>query len=129
MDLSIVEIIKCILTMHSKRICKKLDFSSPYYVKYKLILQYNEPDLDFITRLTYNHGIHFYEDSDTLYFFESYLRGSSKTRILSLNFSSNNINRPLRVVGDRIIRVARNINENIRRSKIIEVGGRTSYIN
>ena len=51
------------------------------------------------------------------------MRGSSKTRILSLNFSSNNINRPLRVVGDRIIRVARNINENIGRSKIIEVGG------
>ena len=92
MDLSIVEIIKRILTMHSKKICKKLDFSNPDYVKHKLIFQYNESDLDFITRLTYNHGIYFYEDSDTLYFLESYLRGSSKTRILSLNFSSNNIN-------------------------------------
>ncbi|MGI7584707.1 contractile injection system protein, VgrG/Pvc8 family [Campylobacter coli] len=43
----------------------KIDYSNIHFHNYEeqeLISQYNESDLDFITRLSHNNGIFFYED-------------------------------------------------------------------
>ncbi|EAI4960555.1 type VI secretion protein VgrG, partial [Campylobacter jejuni] len=54
-----------------------------------LISQYNESDLDFITRLSHNNGIFFYEDENTIYFCDVYK--NVKNKEIEYNPNINNI--------------------------------------
>uniref|UniRef100_UPI002AA0D341 bacteriophage T4 gp5 trimerisation domain-containing protein n=1 Tax=Campylobacter jejuni TaxID=197 RepID=UPI002AA0D341 len=51
--------------------------------------QYNESDLDFITRLSHNNGIFFYEDENTIYFCDVYK--NVKNKEIEYNPNINNI--------------------------------------
>ncbi|ECR5840490.1 type VI secretion protein VgrG, partial [Campylobacter coli] len=53
------------------------------------ISQYNESDLDFITRLSHNNGIFFYEDENTIYFCDVYK--NVKNKEIEYNPNINNI--------------------------------------
>ncbi|EAI3072639.1 type VI secretion protein VgrG, partial [Campylobacter coli] len=55
----------------------------------ELISQYNESDLDFITRLSHNNGIFFYEDENTIYFCDVYK--NVKNKEIEYNPNINNI--------------------------------------
>ena len=67
-----IEAIKATLRFYENLLHKNLDFShiSFPYQKAELITQYNESDLDFIFRIAHNNGIYFYEDSNTIYFYD-----------------------------------------------------------
>ncbi|WP_300900574.1 type VI secretion system Vgr family protein [uncultured Helicobacter sp.] len=68
-DKTPLDILKDILTAYTPQLCKQIDFSSLSQIDnpLEIITQYEESDLDFITRLAHNNGIYFYEDNDTLY--------------------------------------------------------------
>ncbi|EAM0308015.1 type VI secretion protein VgrG, partial [Campylobacter coli] len=59
------------------------------YEEQELISQYNESDLDFITRLSHNNGIFFYEDENTIYFCDVYK--NVKNKEIEYNPNINNI--------------------------------------
>lgn len=91
-DLSILEIIKITLDFYQgKFINKEIDFSKlkHSYSKKELIIQYNESDLKFITRLAHNNGIYFYEDDEKIYFCDTFV--SFKSQNIQFNSNINNI--------------------------------------
>ncbi|WP_194146025.1 type VI secretion system Vgr family protein, partial [Helicobacter bilis] len=72
-DITPIEVIKHTLKFYEGYLEKTLDFSQiiQTYNTKEIISQYNESDLDFITRIAHNHGIYFYEDANTIYFCDS----------------------------------------------------------
>ena len=68
-----IDAIKHTLKFYEGYLEKTLDFSQiiQTYNTQEIISQYNESDLDFITRIAHNHGIYFYEDANTIYFCDS----------------------------------------------------------
>ncbi|EAK5799148.1 type VI secretion protein VgrG, partial [Campylobacter jejuni] len=70
---------------------KEIDYSNIHfnYEEQELISQYNESDLDFITRLSHNNGIFFYEDENTIYFCDVYK--NVKNKEIEYNPNINNI--------------------------------------
>ncbi|EAH8099682.1 type VI secretion protein VgrG, partial [Campylobacter coli] len=68
-----------------------IDYSNIHfnYEEQELISQYNESDLDFITRLSHNNGIFFYEDENTIYFCDVYK--NVKNKEIEYNPNINNI--------------------------------------
>ena len=72
-DITPIEVIKHTLKFYEGYLEKTLDFSQiiQTYNTKEIISQYNESDLDFITRVAHNHGIYFYEDANTIYFCDS----------------------------------------------------------
>ncbi|MBK1973646.1 type VI secretion system tip protein VgrG [Campylobacter sp. TTU-622] len=91
-DLSILEVIRITLEFYQgKFINKEIDFSKlkHNYSKKELIVQYNESDLKFITRLAHNNGIYFYEDDEKIYFCDVFV--ASKHQNIQFNSNINNI--------------------------------------
>ncbi|MFG5140216.1 contractile injection system protein, VgrG/Pvc8 family, partial [Campylobacter lari] len=76
------------LAYYNTKLNKNIDFSNIHHIyeTKELISQYNESDLEFITRLTHNHGIYFYEDKDNIYFYDFY---THKGKIKDIVFNPN----------------------------------------
>ncbi|MDY5184663.1 contractile injection system protein, VgrG/Pvc8 family, partial [Helicobacter trogontum] len=68
-----IDAIKHTLRFYEGYLEKTLDFSQiiQTYNTQEIISQYNESDLEFMTRIAHNHGIYFYEDANTIYFCDS----------------------------------------------------------
>ncbi|MFK0483602.1 type VI secretion system Vgr family protein [Campylobacter jejuni] len=77
---NIIEVIKQTLGFYQDILHKEIDYSNIHfnYEEQELISQYNESDLDFITRLSHNNGIFFYEDENTIYFCDVYKNVKNK---------------------------------------------------
>ncbi|ECP5956289.1 type VI secretion protein VgrG [Campylobacter jejuni] len=88
---NIIEVIKQTLGFYQDILHKEIDYSNIHfnYVEQELISQYNESDLDFITRLSHNNGIFFYEDENTIYFCDVYK--NVKNKEIEYNPNINNI--------------------------------------
>ncbi|EJX7341074.1 hypothetical protein OEJ34_001709 [Campylobacter jejuni] len=88
---NIIEVIKQTLGFYQDILHKEIDYSNIHfnYEEQKLISQYNESDLDFITRLSHNNGIFFYEDENTIYFCDVYK--NVKNKEIEYNPNVNNI--------------------------------------
>ncbi|HHT6953485.1 TPA: type VI secretion system Vgr family protein, partial [Campylobacter jejuni] len=88
---NIIEVIKQTLGFYQDILHKEIDYSNIYfnYEEQELISQYNESDLDFITRLSHNNGIFFYEDENTIYFCDVYK--NVKNKEIEYNPNVNNI--------------------------------------
>ncbi|PZT47179.1 type VI secretion protein VgrG, partial [Helicobacter valdiviensis] len=89
--INIIEAIKQTLNFYQGRLGKEIDFSNIYYnyEDKELISQYQESDLDFIKRISHNHGIFFYEDASKIYFCDHYIKNIPKS--LKYNPNPNNI--------------------------------------
>lgn len=85
---NIIEVIKQTLAYYNTKLNKNIDFSNIHHIyeTKELISQYNESDLEFITRLAHNHGIYFYEDKDNIYFYDFY---THKGKIKNIVFNPN----------------------------------------
>ena len=92
---NIIEIIHSILDFYKESLHKNLDFSNIAlsYPRLELITQYNESDLDFITRLAHNNGIYFYEDRYNIYF-SDFSKKENKRNILFNPNHNNTLNKP-----------------------------------
>ncbi|OEZ15892.1 type VI secretion protein VgrG [Campylobacter jejuni] len=88
---NIIEVIKQTLGFYQDILHKEIDYSNIHfnYEEQELISQYNESDLDFITRLSHNNGIFFYEDENTIYFCDVYK--NVKNKKIEHNPNINNI--------------------------------------
>ncbi|ECK8147390.1 type VI secretion protein VgrG [Campylobacter jejuni] len=88
---NIIEVIKQTLGFYQDILHKEIDYSNIHfnYEEQELISQYNESDLDFITRLSHNNGIFFYEDENTIYFCDVYK--NVKNKEIEYNPNVNNI--------------------------------------
>ncbi|EAI2905039.1 type VI secretion protein VgrG, partial [Campylobacter coli] len=88
---NIIEVIKQTLGVYQDILHKEIDYSNIHfnYEEQELISQYNESDLDFITRLSHNNGIFFYEDENTIYFCDVYK--NVKNKEIEYNPNINNI--------------------------------------
>ncbi|EIO4180020.1 hypothetical protein LQL03_001806, partial [Campylobacter coli] len=88
---NIIEVIKQTLGFYQDILHKEIDYSNIHfnYEEQELISQYNESDLDFITRLSHNNGIFFYEDENTIYFCDVYK--NVKNKEIEYNPNINNI--------------------------------------
>ncbi|EAJ6725834.1 type VI secretion protein VgrG [Campylobacter jejuni] len=88
---NIIEVIKQTLGFYQDILHKEIDYSNIHfnYEEQELISQYNESDLDFITRLSHNNGIFFYEDENTIYFCDVYK--NAKNKEIEYNPNINNI--------------------------------------
>ncbi|EHN8282365.1 hypothetical protein KJ510_001690, partial [Campylobacter jejuni] len=88
---NIIEVIKQTLGFYQDILHKEIDYSNIHfnYEEQELISQYNESDLDFITRLSHNNGIFFYEDENTIYFCDVYK--NVKNKEIEYNLNINNI--------------------------------------
>ncbi|MFK0518315.1 type VI secretion system Vgr family protein [Campylobacter coli] len=88
---NIIEVIKQTLGFYQDILHKDIDYSNIHfnYEEQELISQYNESDLDFITRLSHNNGIFFYEDENTIYFCDVYK--NVKNKEIEYNPNINNI--------------------------------------
>ncbi|KAJ9916414.1 contractile injection system protein, VgrG/Pvc8 family [Campylobacter jejuni] len=88
---NIIEVIKQTLGFYQDILHKEIDYSNIHfnYEEQELISQYNESDLDFITRLSHNNGIFFYEDENTIYFCAVYK--NVKNKEIEYNPNVNNI--------------------------------------
>ncbi|RDU61191.1 type VI secretion system Vgr family protein [Helicobacter sp. MIT 14-3879] len=77
---NIIEVIKQTLHFYQDILHKQIDYSNMHfnYEEQELISQYNESDLEFITRLAHNNGIFFYEDENAIYFCDVYKNTKSK---------------------------------------------------
>ncbi|MDK2093695.1 type VI secretion system Vgr family protein [Campylobacter jejuni] len=86
-----IEVIKQTLGFYQDILHKEIDYSNIHfnYEEQELISQYNESDLDFITRLSHNNGIFFYEDENTIYFCDVYK--NVKNKEIEYNPNINNI--------------------------------------
>ncbi len=84
---NIIEVIKQTLNFYQGILHKEIDYSNIHfnYETKELISQYNESDLEFITRLAHNNGIFFYEDENTIYFCDVYKNTKSK----EINYNTN----------------------------------------
>ncbi|WP_300955830.1 type VI secretion system Vgr family protein, partial [Helicobacter rodentium] len=89
-DSNVPEVIKETLNFYNDTFNKEIDFSNILldYEKQELISQYQESDLDFITRIAHNCGIFFYETSDKIYFCDHYKKGT--THLIPYNSNPNN---------------------------------------
>ncbi|HEB7550916.1 TPA: hypothetical protein RZH73_001385 [Campylobacter coli] len=87
----IIEVIKQTLGFYQDILHKEIDYSHIHfnYEEQELISQYNESDLEFITRLAHNNGIFFYEDENTIYFCDVYK--NVKNKEIEYNPNVNNI--------------------------------------
>ncbi|OOX92023.1 type VI secretion protein VgrG [Campylobacter coli] len=87
----IIEVIKQTLGFYQDILHKEIDYSHIHfnYETKELISQYNESDLEFITRLAHNNGIFFYEDENTIYFCDVYK--NVKNKEIEYNPNVNNI--------------------------------------
>lgn len=94
-DKTIIEVIQITLDFHQEAIGKNLDFSHLHlsYPKLELITQYQESDLDFITRLAHNNGIYFYEDAHSIYF-NDFSQKENPRSVLFNPKSNNTLNEP-----------------------------------
>ncbi|MCX2683884.1 MULTISPECIES: contractile injection system protein, VgrG/Pvc8 family, partial [unclassified Campylobacter] len=93
---SVVEVIQIILAFYEHDIIKPFNFSgiTLSYPKLELISQYEESDLDFITRLAHNNGIYFCDVGGSICFYDRAQRHSS-SRELPFNPNINNtLNEP-----------------------------------
>ncbi|XTO85149.1 contractile injection system protein, VgrG/Pvc8 family (plasmid) [Campylobacter coli] len=72
---NIIEVIKQTLGFYQDILHKEIDYSNIHfnYEEQELISQYNESDLDFITRLSHNNGI-FFMKMRTLFIFVMYIK-------------------------------------------------------
>ena len=88
---NIIEVIKQTLGFYQDILHKEIDYSNIHFnfEEQELISQYNESDLDFITRLSHNNGIFFYEDENTIYFCDVYK--NVKNKEIEYNPNINNI--------------------------------------
>ncbi|MGH2305473.1 type VI secretion system Vgr family protein [Campylobacter taeniopygiae] len=88
---NIIEVIKQTLGFYQDILHKEIDYSNIHlnYEEQELISQYNESDLELITRLSHNNGIFFYEDENTIYFCDVYK--NTKTKEIEYNPNINNI--------------------------------------
>lgn len=88
---NILEVIKETLDFYQGTLHKTIDFSNIHseYATQELISQYQESDLEFITRLAHNNGIFFYEDTDTIYFCDTYTKTTPKD--IKYNPNINNV--------------------------------------
>ncbi|ECQ3579278.1 type VI secretion protein VgrG [Campylobacter jejuni] len=88
---NIIEVIKQTLGFYQDILHKEIDYSNIHfnYEEQELISQYNKSDLDFITRLSHNNGIFFYEDENTIYFCDVYK--NVKNKEIEYNPNINNI--------------------------------------
>ncbi|EAH9981602.1 type VI secretion protein VgrG [Campylobacter jejuni] len=88
---NIIEVIKQTLGFYQDILHKEIDYSNIHfnYEEQELISQYNESDLDFITRLSHNNGIFFYEDENTIYFCD--VHKNVKNKEIEYNPNINNI--------------------------------------
>ncbi|WP_144585334.1 type VI secretion system Vgr family protein, partial [Campylobacter coli] len=86
----IIEVIKQTLGFYQDILHKEIDYSNIHfnYETKELISQYNESDLEFITRLAHNNGIFFYEDENTIYFCDVYK--NTKSKEIKYNANVNN---------------------------------------
>ena len=89
-DLNVPEVIKETLNFYNDTLNKEIDFSNLLldYEKQELISQYQESDLEFLTRIAHNCGIFFYETSDKIYFCDHYKKGTS--HLIPYNSNPNN---------------------------------------
>ncbi|MCW1360450.1 contractile injection system protein, VgrG/Pvc8 family [Campylobacter jejuni] len=87
---NIIEVIKQSLNFYQGILHKEIDYSNIHfnYETKELISQYNESDLEFITRLAHNNGIFFYEDENTIYFCDVYK--NTKSKEIKYNANVNN---------------------------------------
>ncbi|TKX32868.1 type VI secretion protein VgrG, partial [Campylobacter taeniopygiae] len=87
---NIIEVIKQTLSFYQDILHKQIDYSNIHlnYEEQELISQYNESDLELITRLSHNNGIFFYEDENTIYFCDVYK--NTKTKEIEYNPNINN---------------------------------------
>ncbi|TLD79694.1 type VI secretion system tip protein VgrG, partial [Helicobacter sp. MIT 11-5569] len=92
---TILEAIKETLHFYQGLLHKEIDFSNIHleFENQELISQYNESDLDFITRLAHNNGIFFYEDASKIYFCDHYAKSNPKTIKYNPNIN-NALNEP-----------------------------------
>ncbi|EJR6004892.1 hypothetical protein NXK53_001665 [Campylobacter jejuni] len=88
---NIIEVIKQTLGFYQDILHKEIDYSNIHfnYEEQELISRYNESNLDFITRLSHNNGIFFYEDENTIYFCDVYK--NVKNKEIEYNPNVNNI--------------------------------------
>lgn len=92
---NVLEVIKETLNFYQGLLYKEIDFSNIHY-EYEtkeIISQYQESDLDFITRLAHNNGIFFYEDKDKIYFCDHYAKSEPKKIKYNPNIN-NTLNEP-----------------------------------
>ncbi|PAF46716.1 hypothetical protein BKH41_08650 [Helicobacter sp. 12S02232-10] len=75
---NVVFVLKSILSLNQAHLNKEIDFSHLLcdYPPKEYITQYNESDLDFLKRICFNEGIYFYEDGQTLYFYDQVSLGA-----------------------------------------------------
>ncbi|EGC3361145.1 type VI secretion protein VgrG [Campylobacter coli] len=87
---NIIEVIKQTLGFYQDILHKEIDYSNIHfnYEEQELISQYNESDLDFITRLSHNNGIFFYEDENTIYFCDVYKNVKNKEIVYNPNINN-----------------------------------------
>ncbi|BDB64026.1 hypothetical protein T36_0473 [Helicobacter cinaedi] len=92
---SVIEAIHSTLNFYTHDLIKPLDFSgiALHYPKLELISQYEESDLDFITRLAHNNGIYFCDVRGSICFYDSAQRHSSREITFNPNVN-NTLNEP-----------------------------------
>lgn len=92
---SVIEVIHSTLNFYTHDLIKPLDFSgiALHYPKLELISQYEESDLDFITRLAHNNGIYFCDVRGSICFYDSAQRYSSREIAFNPNVN-NTLNEP-----------------------------------
>ncbi|WP_334090178.1 contractile injection system protein, VgrG/Pvc8 family [Helicobacter typhlonius] len=94
-DKSVIEVIHSTLNFYTHDLIKPLDFSAITltYPKLELISQYQESDLDFITRLAHNNGIYFCDVAGSICFYDTAQRHSSRELTFNPNVN-NTLNEP-----------------------------------
>ena len=92
---SVIEVIHSTLNFYTHDLIKPLDFSAITltYPKLELISQYQESDLDFITRLAHNNGIYFCDVAGSICFYDTAQRHSSRELTFNPNVN-NTLNEP-----------------------------------
>ena len=92
---SVIEVIHSTLNFYTHDLIKPLDFSAIAltYPKLELISQYQESDLDFITRLAHNNGIYFCDVAGSICFYDTAQRHSSRELTFNPNVN-NTLNEP-----------------------------------
>ena len=92
---NIIEVIQATLGFYEQDLHKPLDFSHIHlsYPRLELITQYQESDLDFITRLAHNNGIYFYDNTQSICFYD--MTQAHSPREITFNPNANNtLNEP-----------------------------------
>lgn len=92
---NIIEVIQATLGFYEQDLHKPLDFSHIHlsYPRLELIAQYQESDLDFITRLAHNNGIYFYDNTQSICFYDMTQAHSPREIVFNPN-ANNTFNEP-----------------------------------